>query len=1160
MSQDQSIAADPQGSRFVTAHAGTGKTHTLVGRVARLLLRGARPESLLCVTYTKAAAAEMQGRLFEKLGDWAVMADGPLRAALALLGEADRPLPQARKLFARALETPGGLKIQTIHAFCEKLLRRFPLEAGVSPSFEVLENQAAADLSAEARDGLARHVLQDPDSEAGRAYAHFAVQLDLGAFEALLSAFESERREIEAYIAECRRRGGVEAEVWRVCGFEDGAQDVDALIATAFEETDWLKWRQVIPVLLNGINKTDRELGSCMAALAEIESGTFEGLWGLFLNDGGVLPKRPPGTTKLPEGVRDFLAAEQARLYEALCQVRAATIAADTVMALRLAGLYGKLYENEKRRRGALDFDDLIQRTEDLLNTGEDAAWVLYKLDGGIDHILLDEAQDTAPAQWKILEALSGDFFSGEGAREAMARPVAAQPALSRTVFAVGDEKQSIYSFQGARPEAFREQRQRFDARATAAGRDFASPNLMESWRSAPEVLAFVDATFAGPDTQLAVPPPEGLDILTHAARREPGFGSVELWPCVQDEKRIEPDAWDAPQDAEGEGSARKRLARRIAAEIARITTSQAVVDKNTGTLRPARPGDVLVLVRKRAALFEEIIRALKAQGVPVAGADRLKLAGHGAFQDVLALARFALFPADDLALAGLLRSPFCDVAEESLFDLAYKREGSLWSVLRRRRGERAEWESAAALMERAIGEAGRRPPFDWLGRMLAFVGPDGLTLRRRVLTRLGREAEDALGELSAAALAAEGRGIVDLEGWVLALEHADLIIKREVDPAQDEPGGGEVRVMTVHGSKGLEAPIVFLPDTMGGMGAKGPALLSTPEGGFLFSPRTGDDCPAAGAARTLAKTMGEQEALRLLYVALTRARDRVIVAGQLAAGGKNLPRGSWYSMVSRAFEHPEIKIARRVVGEGDTAVTRFGPDPHPVPDLDALVPEPKVAVPDWLQAFAPLEPRPPDWAAPSAFTETSVGKPPSPLERNGGLGRFRRGEIIHRLLQILPDLPVAGRRAAASRLLAREPDLDDHKRSEMIEAAMAVLDDARFAEVFGPGSRAESALAGHSAALPVGVAISGRLDRIVVTPERVLVVDFKTNRPGQKDVAETDPAYLVQMAVYVALLREVYPDRPVEAALVWTDGPALTPIPSALIDETLRGLQTKPV
>jgi ATP-dependent helicase/nuclease subunit A len=1132
----QTLASDPEASVFVSANAGSGKTKTLVDRVARLLLRRVDPSRVLCVTYTKAAAAEMQGRLFQTLGGWSVKEDAELARDLAKL-EAREPesfdaeaLMRARALFARALETPGGLKIQTIHAFCEKLLRRFPLEAGISPRFKVLEDAAASELSARARDAVALFAAQNEDGPLGRAFAHFAIELDPGAYDELFRTIEAKRAELKAYADACER--GEAWDPWTTCGAEPGA-DPERIEAEALAMLDPERWAWARQALAEG-GANDQKLAALMAV-----DLSWEAVSAVFCTEGGKGPPRKTmATSKVQPIAANWLSVEQTRFCQFRDQIRAARIARDSVHVLTLAAAYTAVYEAEKAAHGGLDFADLIRRTCELLTTREDAAWVLFKLDGGIDHILLDEAQDTAPEQWKILRALTEDLFAGHGARAERGR----EPP---TLFVVGDEKQSIYAFQGARPE-FLDRESRFHTeRIQATGAKAERVPLHTSYRSTPEVLKFADAAFAEVANARALTGREEPPV--HLAFRANDHGSVDLWPLEQDEAPPERDAWD-PVDAETGDTARRRLARAIAREITGAVERGEAVHGRSG-LKPVGYGDFLILVRKRDALFEEIIRALKQAGAPVAGADRLTLSDHIVFDDFTGLVRWVAYPKDELTLAALLRSPFCAVDEEALFDLAHGRKGDLWGELERRADEQPAWREAYDFLGWALKRSRRRSPFDFLGEVLNRSDGTGRSMRARFLDRLGREAEEAIDELLAQALAAESRGGRDLEGLLAALSSAQVVVKREMEAARDE-----VRVMTVHGAKGLEAPIVILPDTTTAPKSKGPALLETKEGGFLYAPRAGEDCPASAEARQIRDERGRAESLRLLYVALTRPRDRLILCGRIPATRKGADKGSWRDLVESAFQRPEIAELSRPVRRDGRELIRFGPDPQIVDRSTTAAPA-AVRPPAWANAPAPAEAGA-RWTSPSSLGDFARDSAPSPLATQNGLGRFRRGELIHRLFEVLPDLPPQTRPAAARRLLTREQDLEPAQVEEMAQACLAVLDDAQFAPVFGPGSRAEAALAGTSPELPAGMAVSGRIDRLVIAPDRVLVIDYKTNRPAPAKVEAVDPAYVAQMAAYVAVLRALYPDRAVEAALVWTDGPRLMPLPQDVMTWALERIR----
>lgn len=1148
MSPDpQRLAADPGLSAFVTANAGSGKTKTLIDRVARLLLAGAQPETILCVTYTKAAAAEMQRRLFLLLGEWSVCDDVSLREALAKLEGATpdaydhRGLSKARALFASALETPGGLKIQTIHAFCEKLLRRFPLEAGVSPGFRVMDDAASAAIAGAARKAVARHALKG-EGRVAEAYARFSVALDFGSFQSMFGAFETARGRLADYIARNGGLAGTMDDVWSVCGF-DAPTEPDALEAEVMAELDRQTWTDCAEVLALG-TKTDQKNAAVLKAIAANPTATLaDCLAALFTEKGEGTPATWVAKTsglKPREQLRMFLLSEQDRLERARDQMRAAQVAIDTGSALILANAYLTAYGIEKSSSGSLDFSDLIEKTRDLVASRPMAAWVLFKLDGGIDHILVDEAQDTAPEQWEIVRALTEEFFSGAGAPTSRER-------LERNMFVVGDQKQSIYSFQGARPELLFQEFEFHRDRASGAGFRFERVDLLTSWRSTPHVLRFVDAAFAPEELAGAILPRAEIEPIVHTAVRT-DHGCVDLWPLEREEKVEITGAWDAPLDQESEGSANKRLAEKIAGEIAGLIARGDTVHDKDGP-RPATAGDVLILVRRRKALFEEILRALKHRKIPVAGADRLALSEHIVFDDLVAIARFAQFPSDELTLAALLRSPFCDLSDDSLYALAKGRgRENLIAVLRRRQDEAPEWRAAAELLTWVRDAARTLRPFELYSQLLGLPDAAGRSMRQRLLGRLGGEAEDALDEFLAQVLAAENRGVEDLESLAAAFASLDITVKREMESGRDE-----VRVMTAHGAKGLEAPIVFLPETTLSRTARGSPLLATQKGGFLWSASKAGDCQASGEAREWRAKKDEDEAYRLLYVALTRARDRLVLCGRVAANAKEENIKGWWGAINDAFEHSDVSQDKRSIRSNGMEIVRFGPDPQALGAGAAIV-NTISPVPAWAAVEAKAEAYA-RYASPSQLGEDVVTPAASPLIRTQGLGRFRRGDLIHRLLQVLPDLPTADRASAAGRILARERDLNDEQRAEMIGAALGVLEDARFAEVFGPGSRAEVSVAGTASRLPAGLAISGRIDRLVVLPDRVLVADFKTNRPSPQRIEDADPAYLRQMAIYAAVLADIFEGRTIEAALVWTDGPKLMAVPEKLLIETLAQL-----
>ncbi|MBN9530645.1 MAG: double-strand break repair helicase AddA [Alphaproteobacteria bacterium] len=1103
----QRVAADPALSAWVAANAGAGKTKVLTDRVLRLLLADVRPSAILCLTYTKAAAAEMKLRLAHRLGAWAMMPDAELGREMAQLNGAiaDRALMQkARQLFATLLDAPGGLAIQTIHSFCGALLQRFPLEAGIAPDFAIADDQAAAELAEAARAG----VLSDPDPDLARARADIVALLEETGFASLLDGLIRERKKLKGLVA---RHGddpaALIAATAAVLGIDPG--DSEAAARQAFAAaTDPVDLGRIAAALDCG---NDNDRGRCAVLRQWLKADGAGRLAGwadyqsLFLRaDGEPKALKSIATKKAVDaepGLEALVAAEQARLAAVLERIRAARTLARSALLIRLGLAFLARYETGKAARGLLDYDDLILRTRDLLQKPGIAPWVLYKLDGGIDHLLVDEAQDTAPEQWEVVAALVEEFFAGSGAREAV-----------RTVFAVGDRKQSIYSFQGAVPARFEEMRQVFELKARAAELAFEDVALAISFRSAPPVLDLVDRVFAQPAARGGVAEHE---TVRHIPFRVDQPGRAEIWPLLEPVVREAATDWRAPTEYLPEDNPKVRLARDIGRQVAMWVAG--------GT----DPGDVLILVRRRGQLAAAIVTELKLLGVPVAGADRLVLTEQLAVMDLIALGRFCLLADDDLTLATVLKSPLYGFDDDDLFALCHDRaKARLWPTLRRRAGEQPKWTRAAAELAELLARADFVAPYEFYADLLsARRGRD------RLVARLGTEALDPIEEMLEQALVFEQTHAPSLESFLHWLEHQAIEVKRDLDQAR-----GEVRIMTVHGAKGLEAPIVILPDSLSAPDHTHDPRLLWPGGNepraLIWRGPKAESPRLVGELIAAARDEQMQEYRRLLYVALTRARDRLLVAG--AKGARPPAEGCWYNLVAGVA--PEL-----VVDPPELAAVRLAATPE----------TPAVGVPAWSRRPPPEEPVPSRPLAPSRETEAD---PPALSPRLGAQARFRRGRIVHDLLQVLPDLPAADRAAAARRHLAKPGlALAPPDQAALAGEVLAVLENPRFAAVFGPGSRAELPIVGR-----VGPqVVSGQVDRLVVTESRVLVVDFKTNRPPPAVPEAVARVYLRQMALYRAVLAQVFPGLPVECALIWTDGARLMELPADLLDRVLQASLT---
>jgi len=1118
-------ASDPKVSAWVDASAGTGKTKVLTDRVLRLLLDGADPSRILCITFTRAAAAEMANRIVDRLGRWAVATDAELVAELFDL-TGDRPgagmQTTARQLFATIVDAPAGFRIETIHAFCQSVLRRFPLEAGVAPHFDLLDDRTGGELLAEARQAVLIEAGRDQHGPLGQALAVLVEYMDERGFADLIQAVIQSRRALTESI---RHHGGVGLlilSMWRALGLEPGDSE-EAILAEASNDSafDGASLREACAALM-AASATDRKRAAGIVAWLESDRRIDE--WrnyvGLFLTAAGE-PRK--ATTKAHKAVAPVLDAEATRLVAVLDRLRAAATARATQAMLVVADALFRRYGAQKAAKALLDYDDLIDITCRLVES--DAAWVLYKLDGGIDHLLLDEAQDTNPEQWRIVKALAAEFFAGAGA----------QP-FGRTIFVVGDGKQSIYSFQGADPAALGTMRRHFDSQLENIEQTLKAVDLTKSFRSTEPILTLVDKVFANPAASDGVHD-DPLNPLVHGVDRTRAPGLVELWPVFEpDGTANQPVRWALPEKAGSVRDPEEMLADRIAGTI------QGWLERGEPLSAGGPPigaGDIMILVRRRTRFVSPMVRALKARKIPVAGVDRLALTEPLAVKDLMALGRFLCLPEDDLTLAALLKSPLIGIGDDHLFALAHLRGGSLWNaLLTASERNMALFEPARAWLATLLAEVDFARPFELYARVLASPCPGDRegTGRRALWRRLGPDALDPLEEFLSAALEYERRHAPTLEGFIGWLEASDAEIKRELAGR-----GDAVRIVTVHGAKGLEAPIVFLPDTMQTPAPhNGPRLLWHDRGGRripFWAPRI-DVRPALccrlGADLRLA---GLREYRRLLYVALTRARDRLYVCGW--RGAKRPPDGHWYGLVEAGMRAAN---AREVVRDWGTSLRLAYEGVSKQIDIPPTQQDAAEPLPDWARRPAPAEPRPFRPLAPSRLDMPGV---PSPGARSPATAedsrRFRRGLAMHRLLQLLPEVPTSSRTQAAGRLLV---DFAAEERIAMTEEAISVIEDPACARFFGPSSRAEVPIVGR-----IGVrGIAGQIDRLLVEPGRVTIVDFKSSRIPASGAGDVPAAYLGQMAAYRSVLRQIYPDRAIDLVLVWTEGPvAVTLDPLAL-------------
>ena len=1120
----QRAASDPGQHVWLSASAGTGKTQVLAARVFRLLLRGTAPGAILALTFTKAGAAEMAARINARLAYWVRAKDEELVPDLAALGEPTTPerIAKARTLFADVLDAPGGgLRIQTIHSFCQTLLAAFPVEAGLAPGFRPLDAREEAVLQ---RATLAELLVDE------RAIGRTRTIDAVGALSLRLGEGGA-----EGFLVDCARRpgdmaalpAGEGAKAWLKRMLDVPERDVMEHLAECCgdDSFDLVGLRRIAAAnrawgAATGAKRADivdTWLGADPSQRVELLGDLVAGL----LTQKGEVPKT--GLEKLVAADPDYETLSRSlgdccgALLGLVARARFADLYGEALMAGRD---YAAAYTHAKRRAGAVDFDDLIRAAVELLQTEGIGEWVRYKLDQDTEHVLIDEAQDTNLRQWQIVDALAGEFFAGVGTRG---------PRF-RTLFTVGDYKQAIFGFQGTDPLNFRWAGGRFKrladenlgdpyAPAYERGLPMAELSLTHSFRSTRPILEFVDAALG------AIPEPGlGAPLEQHASEVK-GPGAVELWPPVA--------AGGDPDDEESwVDDATREVAKRIARKL-RGWLDDGLMLGSKG--RALRPEDVMILVKRRGDLASLLVARLHAEGVPVAGIDRLRLNAPLAVQDLLATVRFVLQPDDDLALASLLVSPLLGWSQDDLLAAAAPRLNvSLWRHIRDRDDPRL------TPLYAMLASADLVTPYRFLEELLS--GPlDG---RRKLLARLGEEARDPIEELLSAALAFEDSGTPSLQLFLDWFDRGDVDIVR--DPSQPLDAA---RVMTAHGAKGLQAPVVILADAcLDPANSPRATLRWLPEGPGgpelpMLRPRKEERSGPLADLVTATEQRELEEHWRLFYVAATRAEERLVVTGALGSRSNGVPpANSWYAASAAAMEALGVPVddARVFVGRV--------PEPPVKPKARTVAPAATpTPLPQWARAPAPVDPRPPRPLAPSALGEDLVSDPPPSAAMRAAA---ERGRLLHALFERLPPVAAEQRRIAAERWLAGAGAVADADvRIEIAEAACRVIADPRCAALFGPEALAEAPIA---AVVPGGAVVAGTVDRLLVTPERVLVVDYKTGRSAPASLDQIPAYHVRQMAAYVAALHVIFPDRAITAALLYTATPVLFELPDALVAANL--------
>ncbi len=1103
-SLQQASASNPLSSVWVEASAGTGKTKVLSDRVLRLLLAKVNPSKILCLTYTKAAAVEMSERIAKRLSSWAVETDEKLEKELNnLLGndynsvDKTQLLSFARTLFATLLDTPGGMKIQTIHSFCQDVLKRFPLEAGISPYFEVMDDRRSKEILQNLKIDLLKQTDIDSNSHLAQSIAYLTQNTSEYKFPEIMNLITTNRSKIYSLLLKFDNNISLITNLLEQKLDVSSSLNVENLQKKVLSSIARDKLKFAIDAFSQG-SKEDLKRAQVFSEIAtsDFSSALYNKYKKIFIKDDGNIRSSlaTKGViTKFPEIVQ-FMNNEAQRIVLTEKKITSLNVLKSTISVLYIAQNIITRYRDYKEIYASLDYEDLIVITRRLLEDKSVADWVLFKLDGGIDHILIDEAQDTSPIQWAIIRALTQEFFAGDGAY---------QDRIPRTVFVVGDRKQSIYSFQGADPNEFDKMYHYFDERIL----DFKKVHLDVSFRSTKAIMDCVNLLFDIDAAKKGVVP-DGEHI-NHLPFRIGDAGRVEVLPLIQpDETSSKNDYnWIIPVTREQKISVSAILARQIALNIKNMVENKEILPSKN---RPIKYGDFMFLVQQRKSFVEEFVRACKDIGVNVAGVDKLKLLEQIAVQDLISLGKFLLLPTDDLSLAEVLKSPIFGLNDDDLFELCFNRKGTLFHSLLKN----PKYSSVTDILKELLNLVGFARPFEIFNTVLVKLHG-----RQNFIARMGIEVEDVLDEFLNLSIIFEQNHTPSLEAFIAWILQDEVIIQKEMEQGESNT----VKIMTVHGSKGLQAPIVILADTtkIKNKSRKSEFLWDNDDlFYFPLSAASYDD--SCNRIKTANLDADFDEYRRLLYVALTRAEDRLYIAG--FSKSRDADAQSWYKLLA---DNLKSNIS---LPDDDKRIV------YDVPQLNIVKNSEETPIVTYcskdfsfLLSPAPVEDPLAKPYTPSKDTSDEEDIVASPLEEAGNF--YRRGSVIHKLLQYISILPETTRQSAADNFLKKHlSDFSPAERSLIVEEVINLC--SRFPELFTQNSKAEVPIIGEVD----GKIISAKIDRLVIEPEKVLIVDYKTNRPAAKSIQDVPQIYLKQLSSYKELVQRIYPDKLIETYLLWTN------------------------
>ncbi|MBL42865.1 MAG: hypothetical protein CMM49_09440 [Rhodospirillaceae bacterium] len=889
-------------SIWITASAGSGKTSLLVERIIELLIKDVPPSQILCLTFTKAASIEMHERINQKLFHWINLEDYQLKNILKKYKISKNiDTNRLRSLALRLLEDHSSINIQTIHSFCENILKKFPIEAGVLPNFSVLSANETANYILEARNLAFKKYKNNRRFD--KSLKNLVVKNDEKRFNELFSELVSKKISLSKIWSQSDELEKVINHIYKL--FDLDISDTPSSLVDKACEINSYRMQKLINIIDKLAEGSKKDNLNSRAINKWINSSERESDWkdykSVFLTKKNSIAKNIVSkkiSEKYPELVID-INSEAKKIFETEEKISFINISSKIISSLTVFKYIMIEYQNIKLNFNLLDYDDLIYFSLNLFKKIDIAPWVLFKFDQQIKHFLIDEAQDTSSEQWDLLHTLITEIFTTNSINK-----------NERSIFVVGDEKQSIFSFQGANPENLENIKNSFIDYFKNININFEISSLSKSYRSIDIILKFVDQIFADEnETQIISKMKKWKN---HHSFRKDGGGLIEIWPLI--ERPInQRDIWELPVNQFDNISSESELARLITIQIKEwLASKEILVSEN----RFIEAGDIMILVRKRGLLFQRIINELKKNNIPVVSSEKIKLKDYLVVKDLIKLMEFVLLPNDDFVLANVLKGPLFNIKEDDLFELSINRGSkSLWDSLLIYSKKNTKYKKIYNALIDLLKRKSFYSPFKFYSDILDSGG------RRKILSYLGKQNNEIIDEFLNQIIDYEENNIVSFQGFIHWFENSSISYQIDLGSVRNK-----VRVLTVHSAKGLEAPIVFLPDTTSvPVNKKNPYVVKENDLAFIMFPSSLPENKNSKYYKinSLNKDKEYKEYLRLFYVAMTRARDRLYICGYSQT--RNIDKGSWYDLAESNFEKMKgCCYIKKVLGDRELNIKRI--------------------------------------------------------------------------------------------------------------------------------------------------------------------------------------------------------------------------------------------